>query len=123
MGKRKDKQNPYHTRRTRERSIKPLKRMHGITIKHTREQVYVHTAEANYLGNRNVFRLDLKDGRAGIWRSDRVREFQSEGPVNEKARWPAVVDLVRGRDPDNESVGGRAESSGSGVELEAVGEI
>ena len=32
----------------------------------------------------------------GIWRSDRGREFPPEGPADEKARWPAVVSLVRG---------------------------
>ena len=52
-------------------NVEPRKWMHEITIKHTKEQVFVHTAEMNYLGNRNAFyRLDLKDRRVGIWQSD-----------------------------------------------------
>ena len=34
--------------------------MHGATTKHTKEQVKVHKTEANYLGHRNVCRLDSK---------------------------------------------------------------
>ena len=81
----------------------------------------IHTAEANYFRNMNVFMLDLKDGRVSTWRSDKGREFQLEGPVNVKALWPAVVSLVRGT--LKVSVGGRAESSGGGIELEAVREV
>ena len=58
----------------------------------------------------------MKDGRVGIWQGNRVREIQLEGRVkNEKDRWPAVVSLVRGT--LTVSVGGRAESSGRGIEL------
>ena len=76
-----------------------------ITINHTKEHVY--TAEVNYLENRNVFRLDLKDGRGLVSGEATGREFQLEGPVNEKARWPAVV--TDARDPESEKVSGRAE--------------
>ena len=66
MGKREDRQKLHHSCRARERTIEPQKWMHEILIKHAKEQIYVHTAEVNYFGNRNVFRLDLKDGRVGI---------------------------------------------------------
>ena len=56
--------------------------MHETTTKHAKEQVHVLAAVANYVGNRNVLRLDVKTGVVGV------------GPVNEKALWPAVVSLV-----------------------------
>ena len=45
---------------------------------------------------RNVFRLDLKEGRLGASRRGLGREFQVTGPVCEKARFPYLLTLMRG---------------------------
>ena len=41
---------------------------------------------------RNIFRLDLKEGRLGASRRGLGREFQVTGPMYEKARFPYLFD-------------------------------
>ena len=62
------------TRRARERTIDPGKRMHVITIKHSKEQVYVHVAEANYLGH--VRDLGVKINSLRAERQGEDQEFK-----------------------------------------------
>ena len=45
---------------------------------------------------RNVFRLDLKEGRLGASRRGVGREFQVTGPMYEKTRFPYLLSLMRG---------------------------
>ena len=45
---------------------------------------------------RNVFRLDLKEGRLGASRRGLGREFQVTGPMYEKARFPYLLSLMHG---------------------------
>ena len=46
--------------------------------------------------NRNVFRLDLKEGRLRASRRGLGRELQVTGPVCEEARFPYFLSLMRG---------------------------
>ena len=48
------------------------------------------------LGKRSVFRLHLNESREGFCRRERGRSFHVDGPKTEKAREPAVENLVRG---------------------------
>ena len=43
---------------------------------------------------RNIFRLDLKEGRLGASRRGLGREFQVTGPMYEKARFPYLLSLM-----------------------------
>ena len=45
---------------------------------------------------RNVFGLDLKEGRLGASRRGLGRKFQVTGPMCEKARFPYLLSLMRG---------------------------
>ena len=41
--------------------------------------------------NKNIFGIDLQVGKVDVWWSDRGREFQLKGPVNEIDRWPVIT--------------------------------
>ena len=78
-------------------------------------------AKKDHFGNKTVLRFDLKVGRVAVWWSHKGREFQLEGPVNEKAHWLAVANLVWRI--LMVSVNWGAESSWRSVELLAVREV
>ena len=78
-------------------------------------------ARKDRFGNKTVLRFDLKVGRVAVWQSHKGREFQLEGPVNEKAHWLVVANLVWR--VLMVSVNWGAESSWRSVELLAVRDV